>query len=208
MLIVRPPVPINPQTEPQAGPWVISGTHKPNQSVISFLYGIEQDDRMSGNTQGVRGSFGSTHASRQKKKQKTGTVALYWGWFGVELCSRLEKECNCARGGPVERIREPSSLRRSLSPLSGRQGTLYTFPQTEDKVHNHPTRIRTCRVAGSCSGMKSDGNVSKCQDKAAFLGLVNFMRSLQGAGGLPCADENFIGCTLKAFHLPKLRRSP
>lgn len=68
LLIVLPPVSINPQTEPQAGPWVISGTHKPNQSVISFLYGTEQDDRMSGNTQGVRGSFGGTHASTQKKK--------------------------------------------------------------------------------------------------------------------------------------------
>lgn len=72
-------------------------------------------------------------------------------------------------------------------------------PHTEDKVHNHPTRIRTCRVTGSCSGMKSDGNVSKCQDKAAFLGLVDFMRSPQGAGD--CLY--FIGCTLKSISSPK-----
>lgn len=40
------------QTEPQAGPWLISGIHEPNQSVINFLYGTNLDDKMSGNTQG------------------------------------------------------------------------------------------------------------------------------------------------------------
>lgn len=49
MLIVLGPV---TQTEPQAGPRLISGIHEPNQSVINLLYGTNLDDKMSGNIQG------------------------------------------------------------------------------------------------------------------------------------------------------------
>lgn len=42
-----------------------------------------------------------------------------------------------------------------------------------------------CRVICSCGEMRSDGNVSKCQDKAVFFGVVNLMCVLHEDG---CAE--------------------
>lgn len=47
-------VPIIPsETEPRADPRLIKGKPELHQSVISFLYGISLDDKMSGKTQAL-----------------------------------------------------------------------------------------------------------------------------------------------------------
>lgn len=91
-----------------------------------------------------------THVSTHSK----GTVALYWNWIGVELCSLLEEECNCTCRRAVERIGELSSPCWTLPSFQPKRkkGTLYTHTHTENKVYNHPTHIHTCAESFTLQG--------------------------------------------------------